>query len=557
MSQYLDLAGVNIIINEMKKRALIASPGFTGIPTAPTAPAGTNNTQIATTAFVRTAVTALVGSAPVTLDTLNELATALGNDPNFAATMATQLGLKAPLASPNFSGVPTGPTAATSVNNTQLATTAFVKNVVNDKTVISGNAGTATKLQTARQISITGDASGSASFDGGSDIAINTTVRRVVTVGSDAASSNGWYKVASQTCSGYGNQSLTFMVTSTYGNYHSGILELQVRSDSSSIQIPIFGWLVKCGFDINNFIIVVEGMKWSLYVQQPMAQYGRIMFEIISSSSINSKNDAWGLTFVSTSTKEATSPVATKKSVNIGATDYSNSAGKLSTPRNINGVSFDGSSNITITDDSKIAPTGSIVANRVPIFSDTSGKILKDSGFTIGTSVPAGAKFTDTWRGIQDNLTSTATDQSLSANQGKVLKGLIDEKAPSGFGLGVECSYPPGDDWNNATRNAWIMSFSAANSPIDYTWFAGFVIRHNDSYVIQRVQQFTNSQRWWERNRVNGTWEAWRPDPKQFIQSSDPGTAALPNDIWIDTANNIMKYRLSNGTWKALGASYN
>ena len=52
---------------------------------------------------------------------------------------------------------------------------------------------------------------------------------------------------------------------------------------------------------------------------------------------------------------------------------------------------------------------------------------------TLDKSVPADAKFTDTntWRGIQDNLTSTATDQSLSANQGKVLKGLVDGKAAS------------------------------------------------------------------------------------------------------------------------------
>ena len=59
-------------------------------------------------------------------------------------------------------------------------------------------------------------------------------------------------------------------------------------------------------------------------------------------------------------------------------------------------------------------------------------------GYTIATSVPANAKFTDTntWRGIQDNLTSTAKDQSLSANQGRVLKGLVDGKAASGHGHG-------------------------------------------------------------------------------------------------------------------------
>ena len=68
--------------------------------------------------------------------------------------------------------------------------------------------------------------------------------------------------------------------------------------------------------------------------------------------------------------------------------------------------------------------------------SATQGVYFKDGvpvamPHTLGKSVPADAKFTDTntWRGIQDNLTSTATDQSLSANQGKVLKGLVDGKA--------------------------------------------------------------------------------------------------------------------------------
>ena len=70
--------------------------------------------------------------------------------------------------------------------------------------------------------------------------------------------------------------------------------------------------------------------------------------------------------------------------------------------------------------------------------SATQGVYFKDGvpvamTHTLGKSVPADAKFTDTntWRGIQDNLTSTATDQSLSANQGKVLKGLVDGKAAS------------------------------------------------------------------------------------------------------------------------------
>ena len=67
------------------------SPALTGIPTAPTAGHGTNNSQIASTAFVAQAIAALVNSAPGALDTLQELAAALGNDANFAATVTNAL----------------------------------------------------------------------------------------------------------------------------------------------------------------------------------------------------------------------------------------------------------------------------------------------------------------------------------------------------------------------------------------------------------------------------------------------------------------------------------
>ena len=72
-----------------------ASPAFTGIPTAPTANSGANNTQIATTAFVKNAIAALVGSAPAALDTLEELARALAGDANLKATLLAAIGEKA------------------------------------------------------------------------------------------------------------------------------------------------------------------------------------------------------------------------------------------------------------------------------------------------------------------------------------------------------------------------------------------------------------------------------------------------------------------------------
>ncbi|HHR5465572.1 TPA: phage tail protein [Salmonella enterica subsp. enterica] len=106
------------------------SPTFTGTPKAPTPAAGNNTTQVATTAFVQEALTALINGAPATLDTLKEIAVAINNDPKFSTTINNALALKAPLSSPALTGTPTAPTAAQSVNNTQIATTAFVKSAI-------------------------------------------------------------------------------------------------------------------------------------------------------------------------------------------------------------------------------------------------------------------------------------------------------------------------------------------------------------------------------------------------------------------------------------------
>ncbi len=72
-------------------KAPLVSPAFTGAPTAPTAASGTSSTQLATTAFVAAAVAAVVNGSPGALDTLNELAAALGNDADFAATVTNAL----------------------------------------------------------------------------------------------------------------------------------------------------------------------------------------------------------------------------------------------------------------------------------------------------------------------------------------------------------------------------------------------------------------------------------------------------------------------------------
>jgi hypothetical protein len=95
--------GLGNVTNE-SKATMFTSAALTSTPTAPTAASNTNTTQIATTAYVQTELTELIGGAVGTLDTLNELATAINNDASYASTLTTALATKLPLAGGTMTG---------------------------------------------------------------------------------------------------------------------------------------------------------------------------------------------------------------------------------------------------------------------------------------------------------------------------------------------------------------------------------------------------------------------------------------------------------------------
>jgi hypothetical protein len=112
------------IQGQLDDKAPLDSPALTGTPTAPTAAAGTNSTQVATTAYTDAAVAALVDGAPELLDTLNELAAAIGDDENFAANLATSVGERVAKAGDTMTGALV--LHADPVNNLEAATKQYV-----------------------------------------------------------------------------------------------------------------------------------------------------------------------------------------------------------------------------------------------------------------------------------------------------------------------------------------------------------------------------------------------------------------------------------------------
>ena len=162
-------------------------------------------------------------------------------------------------------------------------------------------------------------------LDGKSDS--SHTHRRTAYVGSDTANTSGWYKVADQTMSGYENSNILFAVTNTYGGNLYGLFTLRIRSNNTNITCDQACWLTRTGFPADSIIVNVSGMKWTMYVNKTVSQYGRIQFEILSEGSIN--NVLSNAVLYNSSTPESTKPTATVTSYDNSIVNYANSAGAV------------------------------------------------------------------------------------------------------------------------------------------------------------------------------------------------------------------------------------
>jgi hypothetical protein len=129
----LPIAKVTNLQNQLDSKANLVSPVFVGVPTAPTPGISTNNTQIATTAFVKDVVSGIIDGAPEALNTLKEISTALQDDKNIFSTITNSLATKAPINNAVFQGTTTftGPLNVP-INGLNIANISGLQTEIND-----------------------------------------------------------------------------------------------------------------------------------------------------------------------------------------------------------------------------------------------------------------------------------------------------------------------------------------------------------------------------------------------------------------------------------------
>lgn len=391
---------------------------------------------------------------------------------------------------------------------------------------LSGNASTASKLATARNIALGGLSSGSANFDGSGNVTINDWGYGVTKYVTRDSASAPYYRIAY--CEVKGNwidKSIIFTIDSGYNGGGFGIVKACLRSDNTTTANQTYCeviWLVRQGFSADQLLIKVNSPAGTSTVQyadlyfKATGTYNGITVKSLSSTSQRDTVErAWTFTNPGSESCRAQPNIrtytATYTGCDAGTASYANSAGNATQWNGrtldigteagsdagwllidnggivrhrsasyfataghthnylpLSGGTMTGNINYTTHGNSYIGNgqqdnaegpggklnnlvigswwgvsfttscSGQTYSGKTAVGIDCREGIIKAArvnansfnGYTINASVPSGAKFTDTntWRGIQDNLSSNSTSDSLSAAQGKRLKNLIDEK---------------------------------------------------------------------------------------------------------------------------------
>ena len=141
--------------------------------------------------------------------------------------------------------------------------------------------------------------------------------------GSDEPNSNGWYKIGTYTLTGFGNRNARLLLTTLFDKNYHGIIRLGIRcNNSTQLNVECLKWELRSGYAKDSVKIVTNNNKWTLYVRQDVAQWGRIKVRVLESSGTS---DNWNMTLSSNFTKESTAPTATATATDGSIVEASNS----------------------------------------------------------------------------------------------------------------------------------------------------------------------------------------------------------------------------------------
>lgn len=244
--------------------------------------------------------------------------------------------------------------------------------------ITTANWGTARTLTiglTGKSVNGSGNVSWSLSEIGAAESSHTHTLEQCGSVGyygSDIAGTNGWYKVYSNTLTGYNDNVARLSLIYGYSNQNFGVLNLHIRCDNgSTVTVQTLKWETRMGFSADDVIIVTEGNVWSLYVYNRNTRYGRIKVRVLESTSTSSN---WGMTLESNYTPEETDPTPTAVATDGATVNYANSAGSATKDSAGNTII---SKYVTVDTEQVITGKKTFSNTTVSTSKDTGGVIVK------------------------------------------------------------------------------------------------------------------------------------------------------------------------------------
>ena len=410
------------------------------------------------------------------------------------------------------------------------------------QTTVSGNAGTATKLQTGRTLTI---GSTGKSFDGSANVSWSLNEIGAATgktASATTAATAQWYRIATSPagmnrCIGNftieatvsGKHSVTNLIAGVNYGVNPTIQQI-AHSDYSAPGITKARIVYHTTYN-NNYAYLEVYQPTATATQISVSAVNLVGWTLVAPNTVGSIPSGYTskeITFVNNKIV-ANIQGSVSGSASSATKATQDSAGQQINTTYIKGLSVSGK---TITYTKGDGTTGTITT--------------QDTNTTYSTGTASALGLTKLYTG-----TGTATDGTMTQ---AAIKSALDGKANSSHGRHVPDACATITDWNSATTNGWYMANNAANAPTTGVWYFGEVIAHNTNYVFQTVYQFNASSDAkgipkYIRAKMNGTWGAWT---NVTVAKAVPSNAVFTDtNTWRGVQNNLT----SDATDQSLSAA--